>query len=65
MTFVTLLHFLLAGQFANFVVISEIHLQMEHVESVNSAIASELWVRLDRGESPDGWDCWRACARQT
>ena len=50
MTFVTL--YLLAGQFANFVVISEIHLQMEHVESVNSAIANELAVRLDRGESP-------------
>ncbi len=50
MTFVTL--YLLAGQFANFVVISEIHLQMEHVESVNSAIANELGVRLDRGEAP-------------
>ena len=50
MTFVTL--YLLAGQFANFVVISEIHLQMQHVESVNSALASELSVRLERGESP-------------
>ena len=50
MTFVTL--YLLAGQFANFVVISEIHLQMEHVESVNSAIANELVVRLGRGETP-------------
>ena len=50
MTFVTL--YLLAGQFANFVVISEIHLQMEHVESVNSAIASELAVRLERNENP-------------
>ena len=50
MTFVTL--YLLAGQFANFVVISEIHLQMEHVEAVNSAIANELAVRLDRGEAP-------------
>jgi len=50
MTFVTL--YLLAGQFANFVVISEIHLQMQHVESVNSAIANELAVRIERGESP-------------
>jgi phosphoserine phosphatase RsbU/P len=50
MTFVTL--YLLAGQFANFVVISEIHLQMQHVESVNSAIANELALRIDRGEPP-------------
>jgi phosphoserine phosphatase RsbU/P len=50
MTFVTL--YLLAGQFANFVVISEIHLQLQHVELVNSAIANELAVRLGRGESP-------------
>src|SRR5262249_39037366 len=43
---------LLAGQFANFVVISEIRLQREHVESVNSAIANELALRLERGEPP-------------
>src|SRR5215468_3069847 len=50
MTFVTL--YLLAGQFANFVVISEIRMQRQHVESVNSAIANELAVRLERGEPP-------------
>src|SRR5438477_8800860 len=50
MTFVTL--YLLAGQFANFVVISEIRLQMQHVESVNAAIANELVIRMDRGEPP-------------
>ncbi len=50
MTFVTL--YLLAGQFANFVVISEIRLQMQHVESVNAAIANELAIRMDRGEPP-------------
>jgi phosphoserine phosphatase RsbU/P len=50
MTFVTL--YLLAGQFANFVVISEIRLQRQHVESVNSAVANELAVRLERGEPP-------------
>jgi phosphoserine phosphatase RsbU/P len=50
MTFVTL--YLLAGQFANFVVISEIHLHMQEVESVNSAVASELALRIDRGEPP-------------
>ena len=50
MTLVTL--YLLAGQFANFVVISEIRLQMQHVESVNAAIANELAIRMDRGEPP-------------
>lgn len=50
MTLVTL--YLLAGQFANFVVISEIHLQLHNVEAVNSAIANELSVRLERGEPP-------------
>jgi phosphoserine phosphatase RsbU/P len=50
MTFVTL--YLFAGQFANFIVISEIHLHMQHVEAVNSAIANELAVRLERGEAP-------------
>jgi sigma-B regulation protein RsbU (phosphoserine phosphatase) len=50
MTFITL--YLLAGQFANFVVISEIHLHMQNVESVNSAIANELAVRIERGEPP-------------
>ncbi len=50
MTVVTL--YLLAGQFANFVVISEIRLQMQHVESVNAAIANELALRMDRGEPP-------------
>jgi sigma-B regulation protein RsbU (phosphoserine phosphatase) len=50
MTFVTL--YLFAGQFANFIVISEIHLHMQHVEAVNSAIANELAVRLERGDAP-------------
>lgn len=50
MTFVTL--YLFAGQFANFVVISEIHLHMQNVDAVNSAIANELAVRIERGEPP-------------
>jgi sigma-B regulation protein RsbU (phosphoserine phosphatase) len=50
MTFVTL--YLLAGQFANFVVVSEIHLQMRQIESINSAIAHELAIRMERGELP-------------
>jgi sigma-B regulation protein RsbU (phosphoserine phosphatase) len=44
--------YLLAGQFANFIVTSEIHLQLHSVEAVNSAIAHELAVRLSRGEPP-------------
>lgn len=43
--------YLFAGQFANFIVTSEIHLQLHSVEAVNSAIANELGVRLERGES--------------
>ncbi len=50
MVFATL--YLLAGQFANFVVTSEIHLHLQNVESVNSAIANELAIRLQRGEPP-------------
>jgi phosphoserine phosphatase RsbU/P len=48
MTFVTL--YGLAGQFANFVVVSEIGLQRQDVDSVNSAIAHELTLRMERGE---------------
>ena len=44
--------YLLAGQFANFIVTSEIHLQLHSVEAVNSAVAHELAVRLSRGEPP-------------
>jgi phosphoserine phosphatase RsbU/P len=50
MAFATL--YLLAGQFANFIVTSEIHLHLQNVEAVNSAIANELAVRLERGEPP-------------
>jgi len=51
MAFATL--YLFAGQFANFIVTSEIHLQLHSVEAVNAAIAHELAARLDRGESPN------------
>ena len=44
--------YLFAGQFANFIVTSEIHLQLHSVEAVNLAIAHELAVRLGRGEPP-------------
>ncbi|HMK23089.1 MAG TPA: SpoIIE family protein phosphatase, partial [Terriglobales bacterium] len=50
MAFATL--YLFAGQFANFIVTSEIQLQLQNVESVNSAIANELALRLQKGEPP-------------
>ncbi|MGC2196047.1 MAG: SpoIIE family protein phosphatase [Terriglobales bacterium] len=50
MAFATL--YLFAGQFANFIVTSEIHLQLQNVEAVNSAIANELAIRLQRSEPP-------------
>jgi len=50
MAFATL--YLFAGQFANFIVTSEIHLQLQNVEAVNAAIANELAVRFQRGEPP-------------
>ena len=51
MAFATL--YLFAGQFANFIVTSEIHLQLHSVEAVNAAIAHQLAVRVERGESPN------------
>jgi phosphoserine phosphatase RsbU/P len=51
MAFATL--YLFAGQFANFIVTSEIHLQLRSVEAVNAAIAHALAARLERGESPN------------
>jgi phosphoserine phosphatase RsbU/P len=50
MAFATI--YLFAGQFANFIVTSEIHLQLQNVEAVNSAIANELAIRLQRAEPP-------------
>ncbi len=50
MTFATI--YLFAGQFANFIVTSEIHLHLQNVEALNSAIANELAIRLQRGEAP-------------
>jgi phosphoserine phosphatase RsbU/P len=50
MAFATI--YLFAGQFANFIVTSEIHLQLQNVEAVNSAIANELATRLQRAEPP-------------
>jgi sigma-B regulation protein RsbU (phosphoserine phosphatase) len=49
MAFATL--YLFAGQFANFIVTSEIHLQLHSVAAVNSAFAHELAARLERGDN--------------
>jgi phosphoserine phosphatase RsbU/P len=44
--------YLFGGQFANFIVTSEIHQQLHSVEDVNSAIAHGLADRVERGEPP-------------
>src|SRR5215470_16955598 len=48
MVFATL--YLFAGQFANFIVTSEIHVHLRSVEAVNSAIAHDLAAQLQRGK---------------
>ena len=42
----------LGGQFAVFVVTSELHAQLRSMESVNEAVANALASRLERGEIP-------------
>ena len=42
----------LAGQFAVFVVTSEINSQLRSLEAVNAAVSNELAARLERGQSP-------------
>ena len=42
----------LAGQFAVFVVTSEIDSQLRSLESANAAVSNELAARLERGDSP-------------
>ena len=48
MTFITI--YLFAGQFANFVVISELNSRLRSLEAANAAIANELATRVERGE---------------
>ena len=48
MTFITL--YLFAGQFANFVVTSELDSRLRSLQSVNAAIANELAARLEHGQ---------------
>jgi sigma-B regulation protein RsbU (phosphoserine phosphatase) len=64
----------LGGQFAVFVVTSEIHAQLRSLEAANSAITNELAAHLDRGEKPaseslaglrrrdDSWSRRQVCA---
>src|SRR5262249_59748024 len=42
----------LAGQFAVFVVTSEINSQLRSLEAVNAAVSNELAARIERGEKP-------------
>src|SRR3954468_16123071 len=42
----------LGGQFAVFIVTSEVHSQLRSLESVNEAVANALASRLERGEIP-------------
>jgi sigma-B regulation protein RsbU (phosphoserine phosphatase) len=42
----------LAGQFAVFVLTSEIQSQLRSLESANAAVSNELAARLERGETP-------------
>jgi phosphoserine phosphatase RsbU/P len=44
--------YLFAGQFASFVVTSEINSQLRRLEAVNAAIGNELAARLERGQNP-------------
>lgn len=50
MAFITI--YLFAGQFANFVVASELRSRLRSLESVNAAIGNGLAARLQRGEAP-------------
>ncbi len=42
----------LGGQFAVFVVTSEIHAQLRSLEAANAAVSNELAARLERGDQP-------------
>jgi sigma-B regulation protein RsbU (phosphoserine phosphatase) len=44
--------YLFAGQFANFVVTSEISSQLHSMQAVNAAVGNELAGRIERGETP-------------
>src|SRR5580700_8930738 len=44
--------YLFAGQFASFVVTSEINSQLRSLQAVNAAVSNELAARVEKGEAP-------------
>src|SRR3984893_14892579 len=44
--------YLFAGQFASFVVTSEINSQLRSMQAVNAAVSNELAARIEKGEGP-------------
>ena len=50
MAFITI--YLFAGQFASFVVTSEINSQLRSMQAVNAAVSNELAARIEKGEAP-------------
>jgi sigma-B regulation protein RsbU (phosphoserine phosphatase) len=44
--------YLFAGQFANFVVTSELHSRLRRLEAVNAAVGEQLSAKMGRGEAP-------------
>src|SRR5271154_5131553 len=50
MALITLYGF--AGQFASFVVTSEINSQLRSLQAVNAAVSNELAARIEKGEAP-------------
>ena len=67
--FITL--YLFAGQFANFVVTSDLHSRLRRLEAVNAAIGEQLSTKAGRGEAfelprasglPDEWFPRQICA---
>ncbi len=44
--------YLFAGQFASFVVTSEINAQLRSMQAVNAAVSNELAARVEKGEAP-------------
>jgi sigma-B regulation protein RsbU (phosphoserine phosphatase) len=66
--------YLFAGQFASFVVTSEINSQLRSMQAVNAAVSNELAARIEKGQSPTAeslaglrkrdraWERRRVCA---
>jgi sigma-B regulation protein RsbU (phosphoserine phosphatase) len=50
MAFITI--YLFAGQFASYVVTSEINSQLRSMTAVNAAVSNELAARIEKGEAP-------------